>query len=779
MYYITRTLPWRAHFACVFALALLALLWTGTAGATTTRPVGDLPPLPEAVASFGAAVADDHLYVYGGHVGKRHQHSIENLSHRFLRLDLRDPANGWQDLGEVDGRQGLPLVALGDEVCRIGGLTARNHRDSEEEDLVSLAEVACFTLQTGTWRELPPLPAPRSSHDAVVLDGRIFVVGGWRLSGTDNASVWHHTMAVLDPAAEAPVWRSIPQPFERRALAVAAAGGKVYAFGGLDSEGTRRDVHIFDPATETWRQGPEMPSLGGRLKGFGVSAFGVGERIFLSGADGIVHAFDTTTGTWSERMAKLATPRFFHRLLPHGQQLVVLGGAAEEGHLDSLEVLEIAALVPGSVPPGPIADDEKEVSTAETWPGFRGHGDGRVQAAVPMHWSSERNVAWRAPLPGYGQSSPVIWGDQVFVTSVEGANKEHLILSSLSLATGEIRWRRRFAAGRTMESSKMVSRGAPTPTVDAERLYAFWESGDLIALDHEGETLWQRSLTDEYGAFEGNHGVASSPLLTDAALVVQVTHAGPSYFLAVDKATGGTLWKADRPAGVAWTSPVSARNGDGSSVIISSAAGRVEAIDPNTGERIWSLDGLEKNHVPSALVAGERVIVPSSDPGQTLALRLGGHGALDESAIVWRAEDVTSGFGSPLAQGDCILFVNKSGTVSCLDRESGALRWRHRIADACWASPIGAGDDVYFFTKKGTTVVLRPEADGPIVIAENELPTEGTVYGVAAARDAFVIRTGSEIVRVGGVAEVVEVANGSRPEENPPIGRLADKSPAD
>ncbi|MEM7585164.1 MAG: PQQ-binding-like beta-propeller repeat protein [Acidobacteriota bacterium] len=703
-----------------------------------------LPPLPEGIASFGGAVAGDTLYVYGGHVGTTHQHSIENLSHRFSSLDLAAPERGWQSIGEVKGLQGLPMVAHGRRVCRVGGLNAHNHK-GDDEDLHSIADLACFDPDSGAWQELPSLPQPRSSHDAAVLGDELYVIGGWQLRGKDNDPLWHDSMAVIDLSASKPVWKTIPQPFQRRALAVAAAGARVYAFGGLGSDGTSRQVDIYDTETERWIAGPELPEMAARLKGFGVSAFGVGDRVYLSGADGIVHALVDGHESWQERLGKLETPRFFHRLLPHRDRLLFVAGAARSGHLTSLESLPISELIPGSVPL------ENKVARVDrgNWPGFRGHGDSRVKSAeVPLRWSEQENLAWRTKLPGYGQSAPIVWGRQAFVTSVEGPMKEELILTALDLESGEIRWRRRFAASQKAESSDMVSRGAPTPAVDGERIYAFWESGDLIALDHLGATLWQRSLTKEYGDFAGNHGVASSPVLTDSDIIIQVTHAGPSYFLAANKATGETHWKVDRPENVAWTTPVvvDGPNGD---MIISSAAGRVEAFAAADGKQLWAMDGIEKNHVPSITVDGDLMIVPSSEPGQSFALRRKGDGPLTKEHIAWHAEGITSGFGSPVAQGGCVLFTNKAGVVTCLDQATGEKRWTHRLPDSVWASPIAAGERVFFFTKEGKTAVLEPNVEAPGMLAENPLQITGTVYGAAAVRGAFLIRSGNEIVRVG------------------------------
>lgn len=715
----------------------VAACWAGAAPAWAGNA---LPPLPLAVASFGAAVAADHLFVYGGHVGQTHQHSIENLSSRFLSLDLSSPTGGWKELEAVPALQGLALVAHGPEVCRLGGLSARNHQ-GEEEDLVSVADVACFHAQNGTWRHLPPLPSPRSSHDAVVIGDRLIVVGGWQLAGRGQSPRWHDTVAELDLAAVSPTWKTTAQPFGRRALAVAAANGKVYALGGMAPEGTSRRVDVYDPTSGTWEEGPELPEIEGPMRGFGLAAIGDENRVLAAGADGKIYVLAAESTAWREAPSRLATPRFFHRLALEGGKLWVVGGASRAGgHLESLEHLALSSLES----PTTVA-----AAAPASWPAFRGDGSGHTEAKdLPLRWSESENLAWRAKLPGFGQSSPVVWGDQVFVTSVEGPKKEWLIASALDLKTGEVRWRRRFATSLPLESTEMVSRAAPTPAVDGERLFLFWESGDLFALDLEGETLWHRALATEYGAFEGNHGLGSSLVLAGDAVVVQVTHAGPSYVLAIDRATGKNLWKADRPPGVAWTTPVVAQGSAGLEILVS-AAGRLEALDAGSGEVHWLREGIEKNTVASAVVGEGRVVVASSEPGQSLMLLGGGQGALGDERVGWRTQGVSSGFGSPLLVGGCALFANRAGVLTCLDLASGEERWTRRLPEAAWASPIAAEGLAFFFTKKGATEVLRIRREGAEVVAENLLPTADTVYGVAAVPGAFLVRSGTELVRIG------------------------------
>lgn len=381
------------------------------------------------------------------------------------------------------------------------------------------------------------------------------------------------------------------------------------------------------------------------------------------------------------------------------------------------------------------------------WPAFRGNGDSQTIAKnLPVEWSEE-SVAWKTPLPGYGQSSPVVWDDRVFVTSVEGEDKDRLHLTAVDLASGAVVWSKEFQGTQKWKDSDYVSKGAPTPVVDKDRVYAFYESGDLIAVDHDGNELWKRSLTKDYGNFEGNHGIGTSPIAVGDTIVLQIDHAGPSYLVAFDKTNGKTVWKTDRESRTSWATPTLHRSSSGEQLLLSTS-GVAQGYDAATGKQLWQVTGIDKNTVPSPTVAGELVIIGSTEIGSNVAIRQSGTGDLSEEAIAWRAKGVTSSFGSPLYHDGRVYFVNKSGVAFCVDPTSGETKWNHRLAASCWASPIGAGDRIYFFTKDGVTNVIRP-GDTFEAMAENKIETNDRVYGVAAVDDAFVIRTGRELLRVG------------------------------
>lgn len=306
----------------------------------TVAPAGEkapaVPDLPESLTSFGACVADGYVYVYGGHSGKTHTYSHDTTLGKFRRL--RPGADtAWQELPESLHLQGLALVAHQGNVIRVGGMEPRN-KSGDPSDSVSTATVQAFDPKAGRWADLPPLPAPRSSHDAVVVGDTLVVAGGWNMKGKGSTPEWHdtfHTLNLADPKAK---WTTAKQPFERRALTAAAFDGKAYLLGGLGKDSqTDTAVNVFDPQTGKWSDGPDFPA--GAMNGFTPAAVVVGKSLYLSPHDGVVYKLEG--GKWAV-VGKLTTPRFVHRAVPHGEnRFLAIGGAAKGGNRADVEVISI------------------------------------------------------------------------------------------------------------------------------------------------------------------------------------------------------------------------------------------------------------------------------------------------------------------------------------------------------------------------------------------------------------------------------------------------------
>ncbi|QDU11456.1 kelch repeat-containing protein [Gimesia aquarii] len=295
------------------------------------------PQLPDAISSFGAAVSGDYLYVYSGHIGRAHQHSAENLSQKFQRLNLKHP-KGWESLPLKTPLQGLAMAPHGDSVYRVGGLSVTNKK-KEESKMNSIPTVERYSPEKKTWESIPSMPTGRSSHDSVFLGDHLYVVGGWTMqNGID--SIWQEDMVVLDASAENPQWKAIKQPFQRRALSAAAHQGKIYVMGGIDSGGDiSHEVDIYCPETGKWSKGPEIP--GSTMNGFGTTAWSIDGNLYVSVMDGGVYQLDQKNQKW-KKVSSLTTPRFFHRLLPDGNGgLIAIGGASRKGHLKSIEQVKL------------------------------------------------------------------------------------------------------------------------------------------------------------------------------------------------------------------------------------------------------------------------------------------------------------------------------------------------------------------------------------------------------------------------------------------------------
>ena len=397
-----------------------------------------------------------------------------------------------------------------------------------------------------------------------------------------------------------------------------------------------------------------------------------------------------------------------------------------------------------------------------TWTGFR-NGGSSIAATdnLPTTWSPESGIAWQAELPGYGQSSPVAWRGLAVVTSVEGPMKERCVVTALDIKTGEIRWSRSIEASVQGASNFRVSRAAPTPVIDGRAAYAFFESGDLVAVSHEGQLKWHRSLARDYGSPENHHGLGSSPAQTEELVILDVEHEGPSYLVAIDKATGQTRWKVDRPSGMSWTSPIVVDSVEPVQVIVSSN-GAVSGYDAAGGEQLWLLDGVSGNAIPSPTAAGSRVFVGAAVPEfGTEAVAAQSNACLQLGVgepgyeICWRAEKALCDYASPVVHRGCVYYVNKVGAVFCLDDTTGRSHYARRIAGPCWATPIAAGDHVFFFAKDGTTTVLQAGPDFREV-AVNQLwdpksPPKPSQYVEHSVEPTVERSPGQE--RSGGMAE--------------------------
>lgn len=358
------------------------------------------------------------------------------------------------------------------------------------------------------------------------------------------------------------------------------------------------------------------------------------------------------------------------------------------------------------------------------WTSFRNGGSSQVAGNYPRAWSPNAGVSWQRELPGYGQSVPVTWKGRVVVTTVEGDQKETCTVVCLNLNTGDEIWKVSRPSSLRAASNYRVSRAAPTPTVDRNGVYAFFESGDLLCVDHDGNVKWSRSLSKEYGAFENHHGLGSSPAEHQNLIFLNIEHRGDSYLLAVKKDSGKSAWKVPRPSGMSWTSPVVLTSADPPQLLVSSG-GSVTSYHPQSGKKLWELGDLGGNSVPSPTVDGKLVFVgarvpefgsPAQAAKSNLCLKVA-DGDGEPFQVMWRAKDAVSDYASPVVCKGCVYLLNKVGVLHCLDSVTGKPHYKKRLPVRCWATPIVSGGRIFFFGKDGKALVLNggPEYAEPQV----------------------------------------------------------------
>ncbi|MEM6363230.1 MAG: PQQ-binding-like beta-propeller repeat protein [Planctomycetota bacterium] len=382
------------------------------------------------------------------------------------------------------------------------------------------------------------------------------------------------------------------------------------------------------------------------------------------------------------------------------------------------------------------------------WPSFRNGGSSVTTAdGPPMRWSPESGIAWQVDLPGYGQSSPVIWNKTAYLTSSDGPWQQRLLVHAIETTTGDLKWTRAIEATSKVENYFRNSRAAPTCVVDDHRVISFFASGDVTSLDHDGNLIWSTSLVQQFGAINNERGAASSLAQDKAHVFVLVDHDGPSYIVALDKTDGRVAWKRDRGHRVpSWASPVVVDQNDPATLVVSSADS-VAAYHAGTGDLLWERDQFVGNHIASATVSDQTVYTGSSQmfhqrnvdeteiAGSNCRIDLNG----DQHHIRWGADKANAYYASPLAFANYVYYVNKVGILYCVRAETGQQVFAKRIGNPCWASPIGvttpAGDRyVYLFTKNGFTLVLRP-GDDYDQLSRNQLwDTEAMRDAAAAAK---------------------------------------------
>jgi len=398
------------------------------------------------------------------------------------------------------------------------------------------------------------------------------------------------------------------------------------------------------------------------------------------------------------------------------------------------------------------------------WPQFRGpSGNGvATSGSPPGEWSETKNVKWKTAIPGKGASSPIVWGDLIFLTTAVPTNRDapseaatggriapreqDFVVFAVRRKDGEVSWKTKVRTERPHEGTHRTGTWASNSIVtDGKHVYAFFGSRGLYCLDMSGEIKWEKDFGDM--TIHMSWGEGSSPVLYDDKILIQWDHEGPSFLFALDKFTGEEIWKVARQEGTSWSTPLIVEH-DGTRQVVTSASNKVRSYDPDNGRLIWECEGLGRNVIPAPVVVDGIVIVMSGHREPALLaidLRKARGNITGSDAVVWSLDRDTPYTPSPLLYEETLYFLKRnSGVLFALNAKTGKKLYESQrlvgIGDV-YSSLVGVDGRVYISDRDGKTLVIRHGSEFEI-LATNSL--DDTIDATPAIVDNQIIIRGQK-----------------------------------
>jgi outer membrane protein assembly factor BamB len=398
-----------------------------------------------------------------------------------------------------------------------------------------------------------------------------------------------------------------------------------------------------------------------------------------------------------------------------------------------------------------IASDD--LAQAQEWTRFRGpNGSGQSEATtIPAVWNSKDEL-FKTKLPGTGNSSPVIWGDKVFLLSADPDNGTRYVIC-LSAKDGKILWQRDYPS-QVHPIHQLNTLASSTPVVDAERVYCAWSTPEeftLLALSHDGEPQWQSNL----GPFVSQHGFGTSPILFGDLVIITNDQDADSFTIAVDRNTGVTKWKIDRKhlaeQNTCYATPcILEQSGRPAELILCSRAHGVTSLDPLTGSTRWEEPGVfGQRPVSSPIVVDGRVLATCGQGGgnnNLVAIKPYSEG--DRPKLEYQVDRTSAPYvPSLVAKGNLVFLWGDRGVVSCMKADDGSIVWRKRVGGDYFGSPVRVGDVVYCISTEGEVAAIKA-ADEFELLGKSPLG-ETSRATPAVANGRMFLRTASHLIAVG------------------------------
>ncbi len=414
------------------------------------------------------------------------------------------------------------------------------------------------------------------------------------------------------------------------------------------------------------------------------------------------------------------------------------------------------------------------LAQGENWPQWRGpfFNGSTTEANLPATFSETENVLWTTPLPGASGATPIVWGDRIFLPSVDASTSDLLALC-VDGKTGRVLWRKKVGKDRPNSRNNMVS---PSAVTDGKTVWFYYGTAKLIAFDYEGNELWARDLEKDHGHNALMFGYSSTPLLYKGKLYVvairnkrqnaygqapPAKEVSDSYLLAVDPQTGKDLWKHVRQtdavgeAQEAYSTAIPREVGGKAEVLVY-GADYLTAHDPETGKELWRWGGYNPkkiNHwriVPSAVVVDDLVVVVGPKYSTLFALRPKGEGLLGDEIVAWKFERKTPDASTPLYYKERLYFLDDDRRIiTCVEPKTGQVKWQGEIPGrtVIRASITGADDKLYIINELREATVLAA-GDEFKILHTTKLGATGrgfTRSSIVAAQGRLLIRTGETL----------------------------------
>lgn len=422
--------------------------------------------------------------------------------------------------------------------------------------------------------------------------------------------------------------------------------------------------------------------------------------------------------------------------------------------------------------------------SAESWPQWRGPlGNGvSSETDLPVRWSQE-DVAWKTPLKGLGASSPILWGDRVFVTSqlgtgvrrpgshptlargddaeiekalarrgsarAEEGEKVYFLVEAFHRSSGDLLWEYRFPAeGNLAPVHEKSNLANASPVTDGEMVYAWFGTGQLVALTTDGKLVWQRHLGQEISPFSISWGHGSSPALYQDSLYLLCYHEPASYLLALDKKTGREKWRVNRGENVrSYSTPTIVQGSQGTELIVNSSE-RIDAYDPASGKHLWYTG--EGNRFPIPVPAFDSGVLYASRgyrSGPYMAILTGGRGEISGTHVRWSVPTGAPYVSSLVYYQGLIYMATDAGIATCVDASTGERVWQERVGGIFSASPVAGDGKVYFLSETGEVIVLQAGRELRI-LARNQMG-ERIMASPAISGGRLFIRTDENLFSIG------------------------------